>query len=294
MARKVLITGATGDTGRAAVAEAIALGLDVRAMVRRIDDRAVALKAMGAEIVVGDLLEIDTVVSAMKGIDAAYFVWPVAPGHLSAAVNFAQAAKETGVAHIVNLSQRSADRHSKSNDSRDHFLAEQVFDWSRVPVTHLRPTLFLEWLLYPFQLPYLQQGVLRIPAGKGRHAPIAAEDQGRVIAAILADPMQHAGKTYPLFGPVEMDHAQFAAELSEALGRPIVFQDLPIDTYSASLQTMGVSAYVLQHFAGAMDAYQHGVMSGMNQEVETLSGRAPMSVGDFARAHADILNPVHA
>jgi len=294
MARKVLITGATGDTGRAAVAEAIALGLSVRAMVRRVDDRSISLEALGAEIVVGDLLEIDTVVSAMKGVDAAYFVWPVAPGHLNAAVNFAQAAKETGVTHIVNLSQRSADRHSKSNDSRDHFLAERVFDWSGVPVTHLRPTLFLEWLLYPFQLPYIQQGVLRIPAGKGRHAPIAAEDQGRVIAAILADPAPHAGKTYPLFGPVEMDHTQFAAELSEALGRPIVFQDLPIEAYNASLQTMGVPAYVLQHFAGAMDAYQHGVMSGMNHEVEALTGRVPMSVGDFARAHADILNPVHA
>jgi uncharacterized protein YbjT (DUF2867 family) len=229
----------------------------------------------------------------MKGIRAAYFVWPVAAGHLIAAVNFAQAAKETGVTHIVNLSQRSADRHSKSNDSRDHFLAEQVFDWSGVPATHLRPTLFLEWLLYPFQLPYIERGVLRIPAGKGRHAPIAAEDQGRVIAAILADPVQHAGKTYPLFGPVEMDHAQIAAELSQALGRPIVFQDLPIETYNASLQTMGVPAYALQHFAGAMDAYQHGVMSGMNHAVEALSGRPPMSVGDFARAHIDILNPVH-
>jgi NAD(P)H dehydrogenase (quinone) len=60
MARKVLITGATGDTGRAAVKEAIALELDVRAMVHSKDVRSEALEKVGAEVVLGDLLEIDT------------------------------------------------------------------------------------------------------------------------------------------------------------------------------------------------------------------------------------------
>jgi NAD(P)H dehydrogenase (quinone) len=40
-----------------------------------------------------------------------------------------------------------------------------------------------------------------------------------------------------------------------------------------------------------MDAYQHGVMSGMNNNVERLTGRKPMSVGEFAHAHSDVLNP---
>ena len=290
MSRRVLITGATGDTGRAAVKEAVALGLTVRAMVRKRDDRALALGALGAEIVVGDLLDINSIVDAMKAIESAFFVWPVAPGLINATVNFAQAAREAGVAHIINLSQRSADRNSTSDSCRDHFIAEQVFDHFDVPVTHLRPTLFLEWLLYPFQLPYLRQGVLRMPAAAGRHAPIAAEDQGRVIAAILADPADHAGTTYPLFGPVEMDHTQFAAELSEALGRTIVFQDISIADYNASLRAMGVPDYVLQHFAGALEDYQRGVMSGTSDAVETLTGRKPMSVAAFARAHADVLN----
>src|ERR1700709_581145 len=112
MSRKVLITGATGDTGRAAVRESIALGLDVRAMVHSKDDRAAALEALGAEVVVGDLLEINTIRDAVNGVEAAYFVWPVQPGLINATVNFAQAAKETGVKTIVNLSQRSANRES--------------------------------------------------------------------------------------------------------------------------------------------------------------------------------------
>jgi NAD(P)H dehydrogenase (quinone) len=290
MARKVLITGATGDTGRAAVKEAIALGLDVRGMVHSKDARSEALAKLGSEVVLGDLLEIDTVRAAMEGVNIAYFVWPVAPGLIHAIVNFAQAAKEAGVSTVINLSQRSANRFSTSNSCRDSFIAEQVLNWSGVPVIHLRPTYFLEWLLYPWQLPYLQKGVVRMPVGKGRHSPIAADDQGRAIAALLNNPEPYIGKTIPISGPVEMDHEQMAVELTEALGRKIVFQDLPIDEYCRSLEAMGVPAYVVQHLGGAMDDYHHGHMSGADNNVELLTGRRSMTVGEFARAHADVLN----
>jgi uncharacterized protein YbjT (DUF2867 family) len=188
---KVLISGATGDTGRAAVREAIALGLGVRAIVHNRDARSEALETLGAEVVFGDLLEIDTVRAAMEGTHAAYLVWPVAPGLIHVTVNFAQAAKEAGVSTVINLSQRSANRFSTSHSCRDSFIAEQVLNWSGLPVIHLRPTYFLEWLLYPWQLPYLRQGILRMPVGKGRHSPIAADDQGRVIAALLKSPDGH-------------------------------------------------------------------------------------------------------
>lgn len=290
MSRNVLIAGATGDTGRAAVRESIALGLDVRAMVRRRDARSAALEALGAEVVVGDLLEINTIRDAMKDIDAAYFVWPVQPGLINATVNFAQAAKETGVKTVINLSQRSANRESSSDSCRDTYIAEEILNWSGLSVIHLRPTYFLEWLLYPWQLPYLQQGVLRMPVGKGRHSPIAADDQGRAIAALLKNPEAHIGTTIPLSGPAEMDHEQMAAELSDALGRKIVFQDLPIDEYCSSIEAMGVPPYIVQHLGGAMADYQQGRMSGADNNVEKLTGRRSMTVGEFARLHADKLN----
>ena len=289
-AKTVLITGASGDTGRAAVKEAVAYRLHVRAMVHKEDARSEALRAIGADIVPGDMLDIDTIRAAMQGVDTAYFVWPVQPGLIHATVNFAQAAKEASVSTILNLSQRSARRASTSPSCRDSYIAEQVLNWSGLPVIHLRPTYFLEWLLYPWQLPYLKQGILRLPVGNGRHSPIAADDQGRAIAALLNSPDAYIGQTIPLSGPVEMDHTQMARELSEALGRTIVFQDLPIDEYCESIAAMGVPPYIVEHLRGAMDDYQHGVMSGADNNVEKLTGRRSMTVGEFARAHADVLN----
>jgi NAD(P)H dehydrogenase (quinone) len=216
MNKKVLITGGNGDTGRAAVRESIALGLDVRAMVHKKDARSESLEKLGAQIVGGDLLEIDTIRAAMEGVDAAYFVWPVQPDLIPAVVNFIQAAKESSVKIAINLSQRSANRASTSHSCRDSFIAEQVFNWSGLSVIHLRPTYFLEWLLYPWQLPFLQKGILRIPAGKGQHSPIAADDQGRAIAALLKSPDRHFGTTIPLSGPVEMDHEHGGRTLRRA------------------------------------------------------------------------------
>src|SRR4030088_2662801 len=164
-------------------------------MVHSKGDRSAALEKLGAEVVVGDLLEINTIRAAMGGGDAAYLVCPVKPGLIHATVNFAQAAKEAGVSTIINLSQRSANRDSPSDSCRDSFIAEEGLNWSGPPVIHLRPTYFLEWLLYPWQLPYLQQGVLRMPVGKGRHSPIAADDQGRAIAVLLKNPADHIGTT---------------------------------------------------------------------------------------------------
>jgi uncharacterized protein YbjT (DUF2867 family) len=292
MSRKVLITGATGDTGRAAVKESLKAGLVVRAMVHSIDDRSKALEEFGAEVVVGDLQEIDTIRQAMEGMDAAYLVYPVKPGLITATVNFVQAAKEAGVSTVVNLSQRSANRNSKSYSCRDSFIAEEVLKWSGLSVINLRPTYFLEWLLYPWQLPLLaNEGILRLPVGKGRHSPIAAEDQGRAIATILKNPEGLIGQTINLSGPVEMDHEQMAAELTEALGRKIVFEDVSIGEYCKSIEAMGVPPYIVQHLSGAMEDYQHGAMSGADNNVEKLTGKKPMSVGEFARAHLDQLNP---
>jgi uncharacterized protein YbjT (DUF2867 family) len=291
-AKTVLITGATGTTGRAAVRESLALGLKVRAMVHSIDERSQALAELGAEIVVGDLLEINTIRPLVEGVGAAYFVYPIRPGLIYATVNFAQAVRETGGNVVLNLSQRSAHREATSNSSRDTYISEQVFNWSGIDVIHLRPTMFQEWFLYRWMVPYIQQGVLRMSAGRGTSSPVAAADQGRAIAALLLHPEDHIGTTIPLSGPAEMDHEQMAAELSEALGRKIVYQNPPVEEYAASLPQFGVPPYGVQHVRGTMTDYQKGRLSGADNNIEELTGKPPMTVGDFARAHAGLLNGV--
>ena len=75
-------------------------GFRVRAFVRTLDDRATRLRELNAEVVQGDLLDIDAVSSAMVGVTAAYFCYPIDPPRLlEATAIFAQAATEAGRGH---------------------------------------------------------------------------------------------------------------------------------------------------------------------------------------------------
>jgi hypothetical protein len=87
-----------------------------------------------------------------------------------------------------------------------------------------------------------------------------------------------------------MDHEQLAAELSAALGCKIVFQDAPLDEYCESAEKLGIPPFGINFFRNALTDYRNGRMGGSDNNIEKLTGRRAMTVGEFARAHADQLN----
>jgi NAD(P)H dehydrogenase (quinone) len=277
-----LISGATGTTGKAAVTALRHAGKRVRALVHKEDARAEALREQGVETVAGELLDLDQIRAAMEGVRGAYFVYPFKPGLIDAAAFFAQAAIEAGVESIVNMSQKSARREAKSEAARDHWITEQVFDWSGVPTTQIRPTFFAEWLLYPMDGWNVKDGVIEFPFADGRHAPIAGEDQGRVIAALLQDPKPHAGKVYPLYGPVELNHHEIAEKLTKTLDRPFVYKPLTIPEFRVRMENSGRIPRFVQHIVSVAQDYQDGIFAGTNNVVEDLTGRRPLTVEQFA------------
>ena len=275
--KKFLVTGATGKTGAYVVAKLCERGEQVRALVHREDERSAKLATEGAEIVVADMLDLAAVSAATRDITAAYFTYPILPGLLEATPILAQAAAESGVSAIVNMSQISARRDAASNAARQHWLAERILDWSPIPVTHLRPTFFAEWLVTFYE----PDGTLPLPFGEGRHAPIAAEDQARVITAILEDPAPHAGRVYPLFGPKEMNHYEIAQEMSEALGRPVTYRPISLDEFTERLHNRGFNDHTIQHLRAVAIDYRNGVFAGTNDIVKTVGGTEPQTVQEF-------------
>ena len=281
----LLVTGAAGKTGGYAAKLLLERGHRVRALVHRFDDRAATLRDSGAEVIVGDLQDIDTVREAVDGVRAAYFVYPISPGLLEATATFAQAAEEAGVTAIVNMSQISARRGAASDAARIHWLGERILDWSPIAATHLRPTYFAEWFTIFGARGIREEGVLRLPFGDGRHAPITAEDQGRVIAAILENPDDHAGQVYPLFGAVEMNHYQIADAISEALGRPVRYEPVDIPTWIEGIKAQGFPEFLAQHLSNVAVDYQNGIFAGHNDLVERIGGKKPTTVQEFITDH---------
>jgi NAD(P)H dehydrogenase (quinone) len=278
VAQHILITGATGKTGANAASALLERGHHVRALVHRPDGRADRLAEAGAEVVVGDLLDLGALSQAAKGIDAVYFTYPITPGLIDASATLLQAAEENGVGAIVSMSQISARRDAASNAARQHWIAERLLDHFSGSVTHIRPTFFAEWLINFWDE---TTGELRLPFADARHAPIAAEDQGRVIAAILENPRPHAGKVYPLYGPVELNHHEIAAAMSRVLGRQVTYVPTEIAEFRAELEQRGLEPHFVQHLVNVAVDYRNGIFSGTNDVVRTLTGQEPLTVEAF-------------
>ena len=104
---------------------------------------------------------------------------------------------------------------------------------------------------------------------------------GRVIAAILNDSAEHAGKIYPLYGPKELTQYEVADILTQVLGRKITYVPVEIEAFSEIWKEMGYTPYIRQHISAVAQDCRDGVFSGTNDLVEKLTGQKPMQMLDY-------------
>src|SRR2546429_5928117 len=134
----ILVTGAAGAVGgigRNLTEFLLASGHKVRALVRREDERAEALRRLGAEVVEGDLTDLASMHRAIEGCGRIYFGMSGSPAYLEATVNTAAVVRHHGVEAFVNMSQMTVTQMSisETTDSPQHklhWLAEQALSWS--------------------------------------------------------------------------------------------------------------------------------------------------------------------
>ncbi|MFF1655305.1 NmrA family NAD(P)-binding protein [Streptomyces sp. NPDC058255] len=290
----VLIPGA-GGVGRTVFEQLRAQDVPVRFMVRREDERAAELRALGAEVVLGDLTRPETVAAALQGVARMYFAMRVSPDHLLAATVVASVAREYGnLEALVDLSQMtvsqmSATSTAESHQQRLHWLAEQVFDWSGLPVVHIRPTAFLDTPLFTTMAArsIQENGTIALPFGTGRTSPVAVDDVARVIATVLRDPAPHVGQVYELTGPRSVDMTELAAEFSRALGRPVSYVDMPLDRWEAQLPKLGMPPHLEQHVATMAQLHRDNRYDRTADGVERVTGIPAQSIEAFVAARRD-------
>src|SRR5499426_4045648 len=292
----ILVTGAAGQLGaigRNVTGLLLERGLPVRALVRREDERAAALRAAGAEVVVGDLLEPADVHRAVSGCRRVYFGMSVSAGYLEATVTMATIAREVGVAALVNMSQMTVSQMSiqsttPSPQQRQHWLSEQTLAWSGLPVVTIRPTVFLEGFFLALVRPAVRdRSRLELPFGRGKTSPVAAAEVARVVAAVLADPGPHLGQIYELTGPRSQDMDGIAQEYAEALNREITYTDIPPEAWEQGLHQAGLPEHLIHHLVTMAALHRAGRYDRLADGVERVTGRPAMRVRDFVALHAE-------
>src|SRR6266851_8000450 len=292
----ILVTGAAGQlgaVGRTVTGLLLDRGLPVRAMVRREDDRAAGLRAAGAEVVVGDLLEPADVYRVVSGCRRLYFGMSISARYLEATVTMATVAREVGVNALVNMSQMTVSQMSIQNTTpspqqRQQWLSEQVLAWSGLPVVTIRPTVLLEGFFLPLTAPTVRdRSRIELPFGRGKTSPVAAADVARVIATVLADPGPHLGQIYELTGPRSQDMDGVAREYADALNREITYTDIPPEAWEQGLHKAGLPEHLIHHLVTMAALHRAGRYDRLADGVERVTGRPAMSVREFVSLHAD-------
>src|SRR5258707_4465078 len=289
--------GAVGGIGRNLTEFLLARGHKVRALVRREDERAEALRRLGAEVVEGDLTDLASMHRAIEGCGRIYFGMSVSAASLEATINTAAVARHHGVEAFVIMSQmtvtqRSITETTDSPQHKLHWLAEQALSWSGLPVVTVRPTVFLEGFFLQLAAPGVRASdELALPLGGGKPSPISAVDVARAVAVILDDPAPHIGQIYDLTGPESADLDHYARVFSEALGRPIRYRDVPLPAWSESLHQMRFPEYVVRHLSAMTELTRQGRYDRMTDTLRKLTGEAPTNMSDFVKHHAAEFKP---
>jgi uncharacterized protein YbjT (DUF2867 family) len=288
----VLLAGA-GGVGRLVLDELQGRDVRVRALVRREDQRAEELRALGTEVVTGDLTRPDTVEAALEGVSRMYFGISVTPDQLLAATVLATVAREHGKLEcLVDMSQMTvstmtATSTAESHHQRLHWLAEQVLNWSGLPVIHVRPTVFLDNPLFTTLAAQSikERGTIELPFGSGRTSPIATSDVARVVATLLCDPAAHVGQVYELTGPRTLDMDGVAEEFSRGLGRPVTYVDIAPERWLTEvLAAANLPPHVEQHIATMARLHRENRYDRATNDVERVTGTPSETVEAFVAA----------
>jgi len=295
MSQPILVTGAAGrigGVGRTITELLLKHGQTVRAMVRTEDERAQALRNIGAEVVVGNLLDLDSMHRAIAGCETMYFGMSISDSYLAATVNAAAVAKHHGVKAFINMSQMTLSQMSVTDTTTSpqhklHWLAEQALNWSDLPVVHVRPTVFLEGLFLIMTADSVRNSnQIRLPFGEGNTSPVAAEDVARAVAAMLVNPHPHIGKTYHPTGPQSENMHFYADEYSKALDRTITYQDIPVEGWRDALLKSGQPLHLVDHLTTLANLHRAGRFDRMTDDVLRLTGQEPLSLREFIRRKA--------
>jgi uncharacterized protein YbjT (DUF2867 family) len=286
----ILVTGATGKTGSAVVAQLRERKWPVRAVVRSLDARSARLERLGAEIAVADIFDYDALRAAMAGTSRSYFCPPFHPHMLQGAVTFALAARDAGLESIVSLTQWLASPSHPSHSTRQHWLVDRFFaQLPDVKLTIVNPGLFAD-SPYLALMPYAALlGVFPMPAqGASRNAPPSAEDIARVSVAALLDPATHAGKTYRPTGPELLSLDDMVGIIGGVLGRRVRHVPLPLWMFFKAARMDGYDPFSLIAFGAYMHELNAGAFASNapTGDVLAVTGREPESFETVARRYA--------
>ncbi|ONI90120.1 NAD(P)-dependent oxidoreductase [Actinosynnema sp. ALI-1.44] len=269
----ILVTGATGKSGRRVVGKLRARGLPVRAAARTGEH-------------VFDWNDSATWDAALDGVRSVYIVQLDGTKLVRP---FVERAVRHGVRRVVLASGRGIDNPDYAKDPSGMAAgmvdSEAAVRQSGLEWTISRPGWFAQNFDEGFFADAIRAGELRLPGGDGAATFVDAEDIADVVVAALTED-RHSGQIYELSGPRAVTLAEAVATISKASGREIRYVPLSVDEYVAELTRQGLPAADAEAFAEIIIALRDGKDEHVSDGVPRALGRPARTFAEFAESTA--------
>lgn len=278
----ILVTGAGGKTGRAAISALVARGVTSRAFVRR-EAHADEVKRLGAaDILIGDLRDGAAVEAALRGVQRVYHICPnVHPDEIAIGQAVIGAAQAAGVEHFVFHSVLHPQTEKMPHHWRKLRVEEMLLE-SGLPFTILQPTAYMQNILAGWEA-VTQQGVYTVPYPvETRLSLVDLKDVAEAAARVLTQP-GHVGGTYELVGTPPMTQEEVAEVMGQSLGRPVRVEAVSIEQWEAQARTSGLSDYTIATLKAMFQYYARCGLIGNPNVLRWLLGHPAATLADFVQ-----------
>jgi uncharacterized protein YbjT (DUF2867 family) len=279
---KVLVTGATGNTGSLLVPQLLQADVDVRVFVRD-EAKAKAYKDSGAEVVVGDLDKPATILPAVKDVDKIYLLTWNGETQLQQAKNVIEAAKQAGKPHIIRHSMWGSEN---SRIIKQGYEVDEIIKSSGLPWTILKPTFYMQNTMMAAQTITLD-GVIYWDMKDGKLGTIDVRDIADSAFAVITGE-GHEGKDYILTGPEAISFNDIAETFSRVLDKDVKYINVPGEASFQAMVGMGIPEWIAHGYAELSEGFSNNFANSTTKNVEILTGHPARSFEDFTNDFAQV------
>jgi uncharacterized protein YbjT (DUF2867 family) len=295
MAETILVTGATGTVGSEVVKQLLSAkgqreeDIIVKAAARSANDNT--FRNLGAQVVQLDYNKPDSLSAALRGVDKLFLLTPFQSNMVDLTSNLLNEAKQAGVKYIVKQSVLGADAEPGITPSRLHRQAEKIIEESGIPFTFLRPNFFMQNFVTFYSHFIKTQGAFYVPAGDAKASFVDVRDIAAVAVQALSGSKNGAGnytrKAYDITGGEALSYGQAAEILSKEIGKKVNYVNVSDEDARKGMKDMGADEWTINSMIELFGITRAGYLSEISPAVEQVTGKKPITFGQFARDYAE-------
>lgn len=283
--QRVLVTGASGNTGGALLRELAQGGLTPVAGLR--GEQAAGLLPAGSERRAFAYGNSEQTAAALAGIEGLFLLVPFHEQMVAWSEKVVAQAKRQGVKFIVRLSGLGAIPDCASAMGALHGQIDELVMASGIGYCIMRCNSFMQNFIGHYRGMIRRHHLIALPEGDARSCFIDTADVAAVAARIFMEPQLHSGKVYDLTGPEALSNAEAAAIISDVIGEPVVYRPVSDEQTEGSYRKLGLSDWHIATLMSLSRYIRQGHAAQTTDVVQRILGRPPRDFRSFATCHRE-------